>query len=613
MGRPFRISLALAATALGLPVPAVAQEAFAFQNVRVFDGERVIDQATVVVENGTIVDVGPDAGIPEGAEVIDGAGRMLLPGLIDAHTHTFDAAQLRQALAFGVTTQLDQVTDAGFARQMRSEQKAGGGAGRADLFSAGFPVTAPGGHGTQFFPDAPTISGPEGAQAFVDERLAEGSDWIKIIIDDGRAYGISFPTISEETLGAAILAAHARDEIAVVHIGTRADARTAIRLGADGLVHLFTDSVPESGFGEFVAGEGAFVIPTLTVLEGVSGKPSGAGLVDDPRLGPFLEPAVAANLGRAFPVRPDRQPDYQAGVEAARQLDQAGVPILAGSDAPNPGTTHGASLHREMELLVEAGLEPVEALVAATSAPAEGFGLDDRGRIAPGLRADLVLVEGDPTQDIRATRAIEGVWKAGVRFDRDAYREKVATQLVEAATQKAAPPPPGSESGLVSDFDGAVDSGEPEAEFGSGWAVSTDAMMQGKSTAEMKMVEGGAEGSAGALEVTGEIRPGFAFPWAGPMFFPGATPFGPANLSSKKELSFRAKGDGNTYRVLLFSAGRGPIPIQQSFVAGAEWERHALPLAAFDGIDGRDLQGILFTGGPEPGPVSFRIDEVRLD
>ena len=105
-------------------------------------------------------------------------------------------------------------------------------------------------------------------------------------------------------------------------------------------------------------------------------------------------------------------------LDSVRGLRAAGVTILAGTDVPNPGTAQGASLHGEMELLVEAGLTPAEALRAATSAPAEVFGLKDRGRIAPGLRADLVLVEGDPSLDIRATRAIVGIWKAGSAVER---------------------------------------------------------------------------------------------------------------------------------------------------------------------------------------------------
>lgn len=97
-------------------------------------------------------------------------------------------------------------------------------------------------------------------------------------------------------------------------------------------------------------------------------------------------------------------------------LLDAGVDILAGTDAPNPGTTYGASLHQELALLVEAGLSAEEALAAATSVPARRFGLDDRGRIAPGLRADLLLIDGDPIADIDATLDISDVWVRGKRI-----------------------------------------------------------------------------------------------------------------------------------------------------------------------------------------------------
>jgi imidazolonepropionase-like amidohydrolase len=93
------------------------------------------------------------------------------------------------------------------------------------------------------------------------------------------------------------------------------------------------------------------------------------------------------------------------------------VPIVAGTDAPGPGTTYGASLHWELQHLVAAGMSPAEALAAATSVAARAFRLNDRGRIRAGYRADLLLVEGDPTRDIRATRHIVGVWKKGVSRD----------------------------------------------------------------------------------------------------------------------------------------------------------------------------------------------------
>jgi len=110
--------------------------------------------------------------------------------------------------------------------------------------------------------------------------------------------------------------------------------------------------------------------------------------------------------------------DLANAFKAVNALHAAGVPILAGTDAPAPGSWNGASLHGELELLVRAGLAPAEALAAATSVPARIFHLEDRGRVAAGYRADLVLVRGDPTLDVTATRDIVAVWKAGVALRR---------------------------------------------------------------------------------------------------------------------------------------------------------------------------------------------------
>src|SRR5262249_59425218 len=106
---------------------------------------------------------------------------------------------------------------------------------------------------------------------------------------------------------------------------------------------------------------------------------------------PYISPADEANLKKMFPNRQGAQASYAVAEETVRQLKAAGVPILAGTDAPNPGTSHGASIHLEIELLQHAGLTPAEALPSATSLPATQVRLSDRGRIAPGLRADLLL------------------------------------------------------------------------------------------------------------------------------------------------------------------------------------------------------------------------------
>jgi len=185
---------------------------------------------------------------------------------------------------------------------------------------------------------------------------------------------------------------------------------------ADGLVHLFADTPPNPDFIRSVAKHKAFIIPTLTVLQSTtaSGMASGKGLTVDPRLKDYLTPGEIANLTEWA----KGNGELKYAFETVRRLRDAGVPVLAGTDAPNPGTAHGVSIHREMELLVEAGMTPQQALAAATSVPARAFRLKDRGRIAPGLRADLVLVGGDPRKDITDTRNIVRIWKGGKPFER---------------------------------------------------------------------------------------------------------------------------------------------------------------------------------------------------
>jgi hypothetical protein len=212
-------------------------------------------------------------------------------------------------------------------------------------------------------------------------------------------------------------------------------------------------------------------------------------------------------------------------------------------------------------------------------------------------------VTGDPTTDITATRAIEGVWKEGKPADRAAFAKAIETARLAVATM-----PAGAEDGLVSDFEG----GTTAAKFGAGWSETTDAMAAGKSTATHAVVNGGAAGSTKALGITGVIDGAVAYAWSGAMFSPGAQIFAPANLSSRKEVQFWAKGDGQTYRVMIFAQSKGYTPLSKDFVAGSEWTQFTFPLSSFGGIDGHDLMALLFVGGPKPGPFSLQIDEVRF-
>ncbi len=170
------------------------------------------------------------------------------------------------------------------------------------------------------------------------------------------------------------------------------------------------------------------------------------------------------------------------------------------------------------------------------------------------------------------------------------------------------PPPPGSESGLVSTFD------DPKqmARYGS-WMVTTDAMMGGKSTASMQVVEGGANGSKGALRVSGEVVAGTPFTWAGVMFAPGSSPAEAANLSGKKTISFWAKGDGKSYSVFVMTESQaGQMPALQQVTVGAEWKEYSFPLSAFQ-TDGHDVTGVGVVRSQEPGKFELELDQVRIE
>lgn len=390
------------------------QKSLIFKNVDVFDGVRVIRSTNVVVRDGMIRAIGRDVTSSLNAELIDGKGKTLLPGLIDAHVHlgVFGADQfLRDALNFGVTTELEMWgSEASLA--LRNKIITGPIKDLADLRSAGTGITVPRGHPTQMGgPPIPTLGPTDDVQAFVDARIAEGGDYVKIIYDH------SFPTFTKQQLEDVITAIHRRNKLAVVHISKQQDARDAIEAGADGLAHIFADSPIEPDFVRLASEHNVFVIPTLSVLEAVA-EPSAKPWWDVPELTPFISQTMREMLGRKFPPGFGATLKLANARSAVSSLRGVGVTILAGTDAPAPTLAHGLSLHRELELLVTSGLTPVEALTSATSATARTFGFHDRGRIAVGTRADLVLVNGDPTVKITATRNIVGVWKLGTRVTR---------------------------------------------------------------------------------------------------------------------------------------------------------------------------------------------------
>lgn len=219
------------------PDPIVAD--FLIENVRLFDGERVWENTSVAVRGDKIIAVGSNLDLGKVGRVFDGVGKTLMPGLIDSHTHIQGPRQLRQALVFGVTTEFDMFTTPEVFKPLRKIVNGRGGSAYADFRTAGILATAPGGHGTEYGFPIPTLSGPEEAERFVDARVTEGSDYLKIVLDDGTAFGRSSPTLDLATARALIGAAHSRGMQVIAHVSSQDAAISAIDAGVDGLAHVF--------------------------------------------------------------------------------------------------------------------------------------------------------------------------------------------------------------------------------------------------------------------------------------------------------------------------------------------------------------------------------------
>lgn len=404
------VAMGVLAALLVLPEPQTltGAEPFAVTDVLLFDGDRFQDSMDILVEAGRISAIMSNLPLPPGIKRVDGRGHTLIPGLIDGHTHVFGAA-LTDALAFGVTTELDMFSSVLQVQQARAGRDSLQSTPNADLYSAGTLVTAPGGHGTQFGVAIPTLGPDSDPEAFVAARIAEGSDFIKVVFDDGQGFGDSWPTLSKQQLREVIAAAHQQSRIAVVHVSTLSAAKAAVAAGADGLVHLFADQPVDDEFIQVMQERGAFIVPTLSVLASFSGANN--TWEHDPRIADRISAAQRRSLLSRFPFE-----NTEASTLAAQNLmalHTAGVPVVAGTDAPNPGTAHGVSMHLEMQLMAAAGMSVSSVLKSSTSRAGEYFDIGSRGRIAPGARADMVLVRGDIRQNIANSLNLVGVWKNG--------------------------------------------------------------------------------------------------------------------------------------------------------------------------------------------------------
>lgn len=417
---------ALAAGCGGMRGTATTQEpTTAFVGARIIDGTgaRPIENGVLLVQGGRIAAVGAAdrVRVPANAERIDLAGRTVIPGMINAHGHVGSTRglqsgpqqytrenildQLGRNARYGVTTVVSLGDDGPEGVRVRDEQAGATGLQHARLVVAG-PVLNP--------------ATPEEAAQGVGEIQALGGDWVKFRVDSSLG---TRPKMAPAVYQAIITEAHRRDLPVAVHIVELEDAKAVLRAGADLIAHSIRDVPVDDEAIALFRQRDVCLVPTLTRELSTFVYRSKPAFFDDPFFTREADPAVLVAL--QDPERQRRTAESASGQYFERQLPVArqnlkrlvdgGVRVAMGTDSGPAGRFQGFFEHLELEMMAEAGLTPMQILVAATGDAARCTGLDEVGTLERGKQADFVVLSRNPLDDIRNTRSIESVWIGGSR------------------------------------------------------------------------------------------------------------------------------------------------------------------------------------------------------
>lgn len=316
-------------------------------NYPLFDGKKVIENASVIIEDGIITAV-------EGGESVD-SRYLLIPGLIDAHTHMTSAYQISEMLRSGVVATCDVCAPSELVANSKE---------LTIISSAGMTMG--------------TLNG----KGYVKKAIEGGAKYIKVLLFEPNL-------MPKAALKSICSSAHEQGLKVAVHATSVKAERLAVECGADILLHVpMKEELPED-LAKEIAERGIAVAPTLVMMEAFAHSEKNGYIPDH----------------------------YKNAENAVRTLHRCGAAILTATDANigafAPAVTYGSSMHREAELLCRAGLTPIEVLTAATSRVSEVFDIDGAGAIEPGKDATLILIDGRPDKDITAIKSIKQIWIKG--------------------------------------------------------------------------------------------------------------------------------------------------------------------------------------------------------
>ncbi|HEU4551330.1 MAG TPA: amidohydrolase family protein [Chitinophaga sp.] len=421
---------------------AAAAPGTVLKNITLIDGTGTAPRKKVslVLHGNRISKIIPaTAPLPAGVRVIDYTGKTIMPAMVNGHGHLGlikgnksgpenytqgnIMRQLKKYEAFGITHVLSLGTDHASVFPLRNASRRGQLPG-AVIYTAGYGLAAKGGTPPASFADkALRPETPEEAVKAVQQLAALKVDFVKMWVDDG---GGALPKLSPEVCAAAIAEAHRLGLRVAAHVYYLEDARRLVADGLDVIAHSIRDKDIDPALINDIKAKGVYYIPTLCIDDygfAYAGQPA---WLNDSLFKASLEPGVwemliSADYKKQQQDDPAREKKINAFHTAQRnlhKLDSAGVKIVMGTDSgAQPVRAQGFSEHLELQLMVEAGMTPLEAITAATRNGAQMLHIDgDYGTLQPGKKADFIVLKGDPSKDITNTRKIAEVWRGGKRL-----------------------------------------------------------------------------------------------------------------------------------------------------------------------------------------------------
>ncbi len=378
-----KFSIWIITIALGF-ISCSKQHYIIIKDVNVFDGERVLENVDFVFSTTGIQSISTKKKRYFDSTIIDGKGKTIIPPLVNAHVHVRSSENLKESLNVGIFGVLDMFSTDARANNLRVYNDS---LAYSKFYSSNIGATPPGGHGTQFGINIPTINDTLSPRQFVKDRIAQNADYIKI------THETSMSRLDTSRLRELIDETHRQNKIAVAHVSDLQNGLELVNQNVDGLAHIWhrSNSISTESDLNLLKKREVFVIPTLSVILKLINHAEEIGLEDD-----YLSIEKLKN--------------------EVRKLNEKKICILAGTDSPNFNMNYSSQFFEELLLLKECGLSEIEILKSATKNIYERFHLKEFDVLRIKGNSSFILISGRPYLSIEDIMNQKRIWKNGIEI-----------------------------------------------------------------------------------------------------------------------------------------------------------------------------------------------------